>query len=748
MDLSILNRCLDRFSAVVRRFAAFFSTPRVPVLLQLHATECGAACLAMILNFYGHRVGVSDCRAYCGGGRDGIDADTIGQAAARFGLKVKAYTIAINDLRYIPLPAVIHWRFNHFVVLEHWQPSSCRIIDPAIGKRRLTPGELDEGFTGVVLTFEPNVDFRPKPSPGRSIWRDYLSAVLRVPGAKGTLIRVLMVSAFLQLLGLIVPLFTQIVVDQILPFRMPDLLFMLGLGGLVLVSAYMVITYLRAALLIYLQAKIDSQVVIGFFEHVLALPYRYFQQRRSGDLLMRLGSNVTLRELITNQTLSIVLDGFFVLFYLAILLSQSMLFASVVLALGGIQILILIGTARRVRSLMQNNLAARAETESYLIEILQGIAVLKASGSEAQALQSWTGKFMKQLNLSLERHHFFALIGTALRTLQLLSPLALLWMGGVLVLDGTLSLGLMLALQALGISFLAPLASLIETGQQWQMAKAYMERIADVLEAEPEQTLAAPGASPQLRGAIAMRDVSFRYDPKTPWILKNISFTLAPHSKLALVGRTGAGKTTLAMLLLGLYRPTMGEITYDDQPLSHLNLRHVRRQFGAVLQEPFLFQGSIRQNIAFNQPAMPLEEVLRAARIACIHDEIMQMPMAYETLVGEGGAGLSGGQRQRLAIARAVAHQPVLLLLDEATSHLDTVTEGQVDRHLSQLENTRIVIAHRLSTIRNADVILVLDDGRIAERGTHAELLNRGGYYQRLVESQVITADSANPKPL
>jgi ABC-type bacteriocin/lantibiotic exporter with double-glycine peptidase domain len=299
-----------------------------------------------------------------------------------------------------------------------------------------------------------------------------------------------------------------------------------------------------------------------------------------------------------------------------------------------------------------------------------------------------------------------------------------------------MTLGTMLALNALAMAFLSPLSSLVLSAQRLQLVGAHLDRIADVLEAQPEQRLSDVREAPRLTGRLEVRQVDFQYDANAPLVLQNISLRIEPGQKVALVGRTGSGKSTLARLLLGLYVPTRGEIHYDGKSLQDLNYRTVRRQWGVVLQESFIFSGSIRENIAFNNPAMTIKEVAIAAQLAVIHDDIIKMPMGYETRVDEGGTGLSGGQRQRLSLARALAHQPPMLLLDEATSHLDVVTESEVEKNLNELSCTRVVVAHRLSTVQNADVILVLDQGAIVERGSPAELLERDGHYAKLVQSQ------------
>ncbi len=712
---------------------------RVPVILQMTPHECGAACLAMVLTYHGRETSLNECRKELPSGRDGITARGIAQVARDLGLNVRAFSLEPRDLAQVRLPAIVHWNFDHFLVLERWSSQAVEVTDPAIGRRRLSAQEFNLGFTGVVLTMEPGPSFRPKRARDKLSWHKYLRRLLQTPGIRGFLAQILAASALLQILGLVFPLFTLVVVDTILPAQGVSMLAMLGIGMVILVVAQLILTYLRGALALYLETRLDIGVMLGFFEHVLSLPFRFFHERTSGDLLMRLGSISLIREVLTSQTVSGILDGALVVLYLAILLLWQPLFGLLTLVFGCALVLLLLGTTRRLYELTERDLAAQAESQSYLVEALTGIATLKAAASEARAMGHWSNLFFKQLNISLRRGHVSNLVEAGQDAIQSLAPVALLWLGALWVLEGNMSLGTMLAVVTLAMAFLGPLASLVSTAQQVQLVGAQLERIADVLEAKPEQDKRRVMRAPALTGHIEVRNASFCYHPNAPWAIRNVSFTVEPGQKMAIVGPTGSGKSTLAMLLLGMYPLDQGKILYDGLLLRHLDYRTLRSQFGVVLQEPYLFSGSIRRNIAAADPYLSLDQISQAAQLAAIHDEIVSLPMGYDTVIAEGGIDLAGGQRQRLVIARALAHRPTFLILDEATSHLDVLTESIVDRNLSQLDCTRIVIAHRLSTIRNADLILVLDEGVIVERGEHEQLLALGGAYATLVHDQEAT---------
>lgn len=711
---------------------------RVPPVLQLTAVECGAACLAMILGYYGRQTRVAEIRDGYGIGRDGLSALDIVKAARNYGMRVRAISLRgqIDEFRFVSLPAIVHWEFNHFMVVERWSAKHVHVVDPAVGRKRLSREEFELGFTGVVIMMEPGEQFNRYATSARKLTlRSYATQYIK--RAPMTLVQLLIASLCLQIFGLGVPLLTKVIIDQVIPLRLTSIVPLLGIGVLSLLLAQLVVLVLRSFLLIYLQCRIDMHIHPNFFDHLLMLPLKFFQQRSTGDILTRISSNNTIRDIVSTQFLSTVLDGSLVIVYMLILLWQSWSFGLVVLVIGILQFILLLGTNNEFRLRSDRELEAIGKSQGYVAEILAGMTTVKAAGAEQRAFQKWANLFCDQLNASIRRIFLSSILDSSITILRAVSPLLLLWLGMIQVLNGTMQLGTMIALNALAAIFVSPLASLALNATQLPIIRSHLERIGDVMEADVEQEVQQAQKPPRLTGHIHLHNVSFQYDANSPTVLKDINVDIAPGQKVAIVGPTGSGKSTLGKLLLGLYLPTQGEILYDDIPLQLLNYQAVRSQFGVIMQDASIFSGSIWQNIAFNNPGMDMESIVNAAKLAALDGDIQQMPMGYETYVAEAGNALSGGQRQRLAIARALANHPSILLLDEATSALDVITERIIEQNLKSLACTQIIIAHRLSTVRDADTILVLNQGCIVESGSHAQLLKMQGYYARLIQNQL-----------
>ncbi|HVG07464.1 MAG TPA: peptidase domain-containing ABC transporter [Thermoanaerobaculia bacterium] len=719
------------------------SRRRIPAVQQTTTMDCGAACLTMVLGYYGKQLPLAEVRKITGSGRDATNAEALLEAGRWFGLRgrgVRADTV--EALGAIEPGAILHWRFNHFVVLDRLKSDGLHIVDPAGGRRVVSHQEARRSFTGVALLFEPAEGFAPLAAgaQGKGLQR-YLQPLL---ARRGPLSRVLATSVLVQLFALAVPLLIGVLVDRVVPQQDVSLLAVLAAGLAGLVGFNLLAVLIRAHLLLELRTRLDAQLTLDFVDHLVGLPFAFFQERSAGDLILRMNSNATVREILTSGALSTVLDGILVSLYLVVLFVASAKMGLLVLGLALLRIVLLLATRRRQKDLMSRSLETQSSSQSYQVQMLAGMETLKASGSEHRAIEHWSNLFVDTLNISLARGRLSAMVDALLAGLGMASPLAVLLYGARLVFAGELSLGEMLALNALAAGFLTPLTQLVTTAFQFQLLDSYLERIEDVMQTPREQEPGSPGAgrpAARLRGGIKLEHVSFRYGPASPLVVSDVSVDISPGSFVAVVGRSGAGKSTLANLLVGLYQPSEGRILFDDLDLTELNLQSVRSQLGVVPQHPYLFGQSIRANISLADPTLPLARVVEAARLAHIHDEILAMPLSYDTLLADGGSSLSGGQRQRLALARALVRRPAILLLDEATSALDGMTESAIQRELAQLRSTRIVVAHRLSTIRDADLILVMDQGGIVERGTHDELVARGGAYAELVAQQVKRTD-------
>jgi ATP-binding cassette subfamily B protein len=708
------------------------SRKKVPYIGQLEAADCGAACLCMALRYHGKSVRLDEVRAAAGTTANGTDALGLLRAAAKFGLAGRGLRLEVDHLGQLDPGAILHWEFNHFVVFERVSSKGVHIVDPAMGRRTVPFERVKTSFTGVAIELRPGDRFE-KGGDAKSLVGTYFRKVM---GETSGLPRIIVASVLLQVFGLAGPALTGLIIDRVIPRGDLDLLaiVLIGMAG---IQVFQLITsMMRAHLLLDLRTRVGLRMTLGFLDHLTSLPYAFFQRRSTGDLMMRVNSNEDIREIFTSTTMSAILDGFMVVIYLVLLFVASAKMALLAMGLALLEIVVYWLARRRVRELVAQSLETSARSSSFLLQMLAGIETLKLAGAEGRSVQRWSNLLVDNTNVSLARGRLQVKTDAIVGTVGMISPLAIMSLGATLVVNGDLTLGTMMAVNGLASSFITPVGSLVGALIHIAEIKGYIERIDDVLSQKREDKgdELSPG---RLSGRIELRDVDFRYDEELPLVVQKTSIVIEPGQTVALVGTSGSGKSTLAKLLLGLYRPTSGAILYDGKNLAQLDLRVVRRQLGIVPQSPYFFDQSIRENIALVNPETPLERVVTAARMACMHDHIAGMRMSYEARLADRGESMSGGQRQRIALARALVHNPAILLLDEATSSLDAETEKKVMENLRSVRATKIIIAHRLSTIADADVILCLDKGQIMERGSHAELIARQGFYYRLVSAQL-----------
>ncbi|MGO9677969.1 MAG: peptidase domain-containing ABC transporter [Candidatus Sulfotelmatobacter sp.] len=731
MPMHAISTLVDRFPAL-RKLSSDRRPGRIPLVRQLAATDCGAAALAMVLGYHGKQVPLDEIRQALGVGRNGTSAAALLRAGRLYGLRGRGVRAEIDDLRSLPAGSILYWEFRHYVVLQRVGRDHVDIVDPAGGRRSVPIKKLGRAFTGVALIFEPTEAFEPGVAKPQRTW----ALFKRMFESRGLFARILSASLVIQILSAAMPFLTGVLIDRVVPRKDYSLLLILAAGYLVFQIFNALAGFVRAHLFLHLQTQIEASFTLRFLDHLIGLPYSFFQQRTAGDLMMRLSSNSSIKEILTSTTLSTVMDGFMVSLYLILLMLANATLTLIVIAIAVARILLVVLMRHKQRELLAENLELTARSQTYQVEMLSGMETLKAMGLEHRAAENWSNLFVDSLNVSIKRGRLDAVFSFFQSLLSTLSILAIMFYGTYLVLGGALTLGAMMAFSALAAGFFLPLTNLISTGLQLQMLEIYLERINDVLNTAPEQDASTVVFAGLLTGAVTLEHVSFRYGKQDPLTLEDVSVEVRPGSRVALVGRTGSGKSTLARLMAGLYEPSSGRLLFDGKDLKYLDLRSVRSQLGIVTQDTQLFGGTVRQNISLADPQMGLDRVIQAAKLACIHDDILSMPMGYETILADRGLSLSGGQRQRLALARALACRPVILILDEATSHLDAVTEGLVNQNLTRLHCTRIVIAHRLSTIRDADSILVIDNGRIVSQGTHEELLSANSKYAELLGSQ------------
>lgn len=749
------------------------SIRRTPTLLQMEAVECGAAALGMILGFYGRIVPLAELRQACGISRDGSKASNLLNAARSYGLQAKGFKADLAVLQPIRCPYIVFWNFNHFLVVEGFSKKRVYINDPATGRRTVTLEEFSEAFTGVVLVFERGTEFKKgghKPSL-------FFALSSRLRGSIWSLIYCVLAGFFLVIPGLAIPTFSQVFVDQVLIQGRDDWLRPLIFAMLFTALLSGLLTRLQLQLLRRMKVKLAMGMSSKFIWHLLHLPVSFYDQRFAGEISSRIQLNDRLANLLSGKLATTVISGVMVIFYALVMWQYDRILTLIGIAFVVVNLVALQCVARLRVDTNIRLMQEQGKVSGVAIAGLQSMETLKASGLESDFFTRWAGYYAKAINVRQDMDNLNQSLGILPSFLSGVTSMLLLVVGGFRVIDGALSIGMLVAFQSLMQQFMQPVNQLVSLGGDLQELEGNLNRLDDVLRNPveggqgdkvrqsqswrfPSVALALAVAtkerhcrtrrgtrrqgglvisssySPKLEGYLELRNITFGYNRTAPPLIANFSLSLKPGQRVALVGGSGSGKSTITKLIAGLYQPWAGEIYLDGQPRQQIPREVLVNSIATIEQEIMLFAGSVRDNLTLWDTTIPDSNLIQACRDAAVHEIVRSLPGGYNADLLEGATNLSGGQRQRLEIARALVNNPSILLMDEATSALDAETEKIIEQNLRLRGCTCIIVAHRLSTIRDCDEIIVLNRGQVVQRGTHDELRQVEGHYLELIKSE------------
>ena len=686
----------------------FSSRQTVPVILQTEAAECGLACLAMVASYHGDRSDLAVLRRQHSISLKGATLNHLIQIATQLKLAARPLKVELEQIDKLSLPAILHWDFNHFAVLTAVANGQLTLHDPARGVRKMTIAEASKHFTGVALELEPTHEFSPR-TQRQQIGLTQL--IGRLKGARRSLGQVFLLAGALEIFALVSPLFMQLVTDQAIVSEDRNLLTILGLGFLLLVLVQIGITAVRSWVLMVLGTTLNLQLVSNLFRHLLRLPMNYFEKRHLGDVASRFESLNVIQRTLTTGFIEAILDGVMAIVTGMMMLIYSWQLALIVMLAGLLYGILRLTLYRPLRQAQEEQISHAARQQTNFLETVRGIQSVKLFNRQVQRRTVYENLLVDNFNAGIRVQKLGILFHGLNGTLFGIENIAVVWLGGALVLDGGFSIGMLFAFIAYKQQFTTRITSFIEKGIEFKMLTLHTERVGDIALTTPEADVSYTsnhGDSPL--AAIEINDLSFRYSDAEPWVLHKVNLKIEAGESVAIIGPSGCGKTTLLKIVLGLLEPTEGEVLVGGKNIAQLGPAY-RNLIGTVMQEDQLFAGSISDNICFFDPEPNQAQIETCAQIACVHNDVAAMPMAYNTLIGDMGTTLSGGQKQRVLLARALYKQPKILALDEATSHLDVGRERQVNDAIRQLKLTRLIIAHRPETIASADRVVILGQG-------------------------------------
>jgi ATP-binding cassette subfamily B protein len=728
------KRGFRRLSSFYHRHISF------PFIEQEDQLSCGTTCIMMIARYYSKNFSSSRLRELAHVDLSGSSLANLAHASEQLGFSTRAMKLDYETLMSIQLPCIVHWQGYHFIVVHRISEKLVWVADPALGLRKYDRSYFNERWNGITLVLEPTIQFE-RQKEDSSAYKNFIQFVTPY---KSLLLEIFAASLLLNLFGLATPIFTQNILDKVLTHHNTSMLNIMFIGMILLMIFRVLSMLIRQYLIVHTTMKVDLRMLVVFYKHLLSLPLSYFKVRKIGDFITRFGENITIRNFLTDTALTIILDTVLIVVYFSLMSYYNSQLTFLVLLFIPLFVMLTLGFTPILKRLNVDAFAARAEADSQVIESINGIDTIKAMNIEYQSRWKWEDKFIRSLNVDFKLCNTGMYFHSTGDFVGSLTSTFILWYGAHQVINGIMSVGELMAFVALLGSVITPISRIITAWDNIQQTLVSMNRLNDVFTATPEfrESVEEPAGVvlKEPRGEILFENVYFRYGSEDdPYILSNLNLKIMPGQTVAVVGRSGSGKTTLARLLSRLYDCTQGRILVDGFDIRNVNLSNLRRLVGFVLQDSFVFNDTIRGNISFGDPEGTMEKVVEAAQLANAHEFISNLALGYETRIGESGLQLSGGQKQRIAIARVVYWRPKVIIFDEATSSLDSESEQAIQKNMKAIlmDKTAIVIAHRLSTVRNADNIVVLDDGEIVEQGTHTELMSQKGLYHYLTHQQL-----------
>ena len=699
-------------SALTERLTTFINRKRLPVILQSEVAECGLACLAMVCGYHNYTTDLTTLRGRFPPSGKGVRLNDLMRQAQSLDLATRPLRVELDDLCNLHLPCILHWDFSHFVVLKKVSRGKVQIHDPAVGCRVLAFEELSKHFTGVCLELTPTSDFTERRETLRVSLTDFWNSI---SGLKQFIFQLILLSFLLEALALASPFYLQLVVDHVIVGSDQDMLVVLALGFLLLGIISCSVTVLRTWVSLHLGNQLSLQMGVKLKRRLVRLPVSWFERRNLGDIVSRFGSIEPIQNMLVSGFVTAVIDGVLAISTLVVMTMFSGTLTLIVMT--GVLTLLIVRLVAYLpyRRIAAEALVVSAKQSTHFMETMRNSVSIKLANHELKRVSDWQNKTVDVMNVNIRQAKYDLVFSTIEGLIALITSIAVVYVSADMVMAGTYSIGMMFAFQAYQMRFSASMTELLNLMISFKMLDVHKERLADIVHAEPEQAdiycaSARQCSNRSVKGKVTIEDLCYRYSDSDPEILSGVSLTINKGESVAIVGSSGSGKTTLLKIMAGLMQPTTGVVKIDGTPLNQLELGSYRSQIGVVNQNDSLLAGSIRENICMFADDMPQHQVEQAAKIACIHNEISEMPMGYQTLVGEMGSGLSGGQIQRLLIARAICAMPKVLYFDEASSSLDIANEKEINRNLARLNITRIFVAHRPNTIRSADRVIRIKD--------------------------------------